>query len=77
MQTKIVELMAKKQAETRKIIDVATLVNETGLSRPTVTAWVKGRVTRFNEDTIVAFCRYFDCDVGNLLTVIDDEKGEL
>ena len=72
VRTRIVELMARKQEKTRKIVDVATIMENTGLSRPTVTNWVKGRVRRFDEDTIVRFCEYFDCDVGDLMTLAED-----
>lgn len=75
MKTRIVELMAKKQLETNVPVDTTTLVDATGLSRPTVLKWIKGRVTSFDENTIIAFCRYFRCDVGDLLTIVENGNG--
>ena len=69
MKTRVVQLMAKKQMETGTPIDTSTLVEATKLSRPTVLKWIKGDVTSFDEQTIIAFCRYFNCDIGDLLTI--------
>lgn len=75
MRTRVVELMARKQIETGLRIDTSTLVAATGLSRPTVLKWIKGHVTSFDEQTIIAFCKYFNCDVGDLLTIVENGNG--
>jgi len=75
VRTRIVELMAKKQIETGVPVDTTTLVHATGLSRPTVLKWIKGRVSSFDEQTIIAFCQYFNCDVGDLLTIKENGNG--
>jgi DNA-binding Xre family transcriptional regulator len=72
VKTRVVELMARKQIETGIPVDTSTLVTATKLSRPTVLKWIKGRVTSFDEHTILAFCQYFNCDIGDLLTIVEN-----
>lgn len=64
-------LVGQKQIDENRVIDVATIAQETGLTKQTVYTWLKGNLTRFESATIEAFCEYFQCDVGELLTVVD------
>lgn len=58
--------MLEKKFGTRIILnDVA---RDTGLSRHTVTDWWNGTVTAFRADTLIIWCKYLQCDVGDLLT---------
>jgi DNA-binding Xre family transcriptional regulator len=66
-------LMAQKQYKENRVISTTEVVTATGLSRATVLSWIKGEVTRFDKDAIIAFCRYFECGVGDLLTLEHDE----
>lgn len=36
----------------------------TGISRPTVSEWIKDRVDRLDRRTIVRFCTFLECSVG-------------
>ena len=76
MRTKIIELMGKKQIESKRQIDAATIIRETKLSRPTITKWMKGRVKSFDEQTVVTLCHYFECDIGDLLTIVEDDAED-
>jgi hypothetical protein len=66
------KLMAEKQMRENRIINAITVSRETGLSRPTIASWIKTTMTRYDEETIVIFCKYFDCDVCDLLKL---DKG--
>jgi putative transcriptional regulator len=65
-------LMAEKQIKENRLINVATVARDTGLSRLTIASWVKGDVRRFDEDVIVALCKYFDCDLCDLIKLERD-----
>lgn len=75
MISKLASLVGRKQEQENKVINVATIAHETGVSRQTVYNWLAGDVRRFDADTIEAFCEYFECDVGDLLTVTRREKA--
>lgn len=71
MISKLPTLIGKKQIEANEVINVATIATATGVSRQTVYNWLNGDIKRFDAETIEAFCRYFQCDVGDLLTVVE------
>jgi putative transcriptional regulator len=48
-------------------LKVADVVRATGVPRTTVTALYKETAERIDLDSIEALCRYFECDVGDLL----------
>jgi len=56
------------------VVNVATIARETGLSRLTAGSWLKNEVKGFDEESIVAFCGYFECGIGDLLTLENDES---
>lgn len=68
----VLKLVSQKQIRDGRIINVATIARDTGLNRLTVNAWVKNDLSRFDSDTIIALCRYFECDIGDLLSIVDD-----
>uniref|UniRef100_UPI0025956627 helix-turn-helix domain-containing protein n=1 Tax=uncultured Idiomarina sp. TaxID=352961 RepID=UPI0025956627 len=49
-----------------KIMDVA---RDTGLNRNTVTLLYKETAQRIDFAALEALCRYFDCEVGELLEI--------
>lgn len=69
VRNRLVELMARKQAEEKRLINITVICNEAGVSRPTITDWLKNRPTAYRLDTVTALCHYFKCDVGDLLTI--------
>lgn len=54
-----------------KISDVA---RDTGLHRNTVGALYKETASRIDLDVIETLCRYFDCEVGELLELAENER---
>ncbi len=52
-----------------KISDVA---NDTGINRGTITRLYKETAERVELDVIEKLCRYFECDVGDLIELLDD-----
>lgn len=62
-------LMGEKQAKENRVINVATISEETGVSRQTIYQWLRGDVSQFRAETIEALCDYFECDVADLLYI--------
>ncbi|ERS91501.1 helix-turn-helix domain-containing protein [Halomonas sp. PBN3] len=54
-----------------KITDVA---RDTGINRGTITRLYHENASRVELDVIDELCRYFDCEVGDLLEYIEDGK---
>jgi DNA-binding Xre family transcriptional regulator len=65
-------LMAEKQMRENRRINASIIAREAGLSRPTVAHWVKSDFKRLDEETIITLCKYFQCGLGDLLTLEDD-----
>jgi putative transcriptional regulator len=62
-------LMAEK-----KIRSINKLAKETGVSAPALGRLYDGTNIRIDYSTIEALCRYFKCNVGDLLDYV--EEGE-
>lgn len=71
---KLVQLLDEKAFKERRRITLSEVAEKTGIGRATLTriANVAGNVT--NTDTIDALCEYFDCQPGELLMHIPDNK---
>lgn len=52
-------------------IRIADVVRETGLSRATVTLLYKETAQKVDLDTIEKLCRFFKCQVGDLLELTE------
>jgi putative transcriptional regulator len=52
-----------------KISDVA---NDTGINRGTITRLYKETAERVELDVVEKLCRYFECEVGELIEILDE-----
>lgn len=69
VQNRFTELLAvKSRRENRKITREA-VAKETGISITSVQNWASNNVTRFDALQIATFCRYFRCDIADLLVL--------
>lgn len=64
-------LIGQKQSQENRVINVKILSQETGISRQTLYKWLEGKLDRFEAETIEKLCRYFHCDIGDLLTIVN------
>jgi putative transcriptional regulator len=62
-------LMAEKGLRERRRITVEQLSQETGINRQTLINWRKNSVTRFDAMVVETLCRYFGCDLSELLMI--------
>ena len=65
-------LLAEKEIKDNKKISYEEIKVSTGIAASTLSAWATNSVKRYDADTIVAMCDYFECDVANLIVY---EKG--
>ncbi len=47
------------------------LASHLGISQPTISLWLRQKVRRFDDNTIVKMCEFFKCSVGDLLVIRD------
>ena len=60
-------LLAEKQLRDERQYTYDDIYAATGISPNTLTAYVKQRVTRFDNRTVTALCDWLDCDLSELL----------
>ena len=72
--SKLPALIGEKQTRENRVISVATIAKETGIPKQTIYNWLNGDIRRFDADIIEGFCKYFGCDVGDLLTYVADAQ---
>lgn len=70
-------LIAEKELSERRKLPYRVIAGEIGVSTSTITAYVTQRVTRFDVPTLEAFCRYFNCQPGDLLWFVDVDQEEV
>ncbi len=68
---KLAALMGDKQSRENRIINVVTVSKETGIPKQTLYNWINGDTSMFAGPIIEKLCRYFECNVGDLLTLVD------
>ena len=60
-------LLAEKRSREKRTISLLEVSKETGVSRPSLTAWANNTVTRFDVPVIEALCQYFGVSLSELL----------
>lgn len=58
------QFVLEKQAEWGRPLTIQEIADKTGLGRSTVTRLMRQRVTRIDENTIFALCKFFHVDQG-------------
>jgi len=78
VQNRFTELLAKKGRVENRRISYRTAARETGISTTSVQNWATNTVTRYDQEQIVSFCKYFNCGLSDLLILVGDdlEAGE-
>ncbi|MGF1869917.1 helix-turn-helix domain-containing protein [Photobacterium indicum] len=52
------------------------MVRESGINRNTITRLYHETNNRIDFDTLEMLCRYLNCEIGELLEIIDDDEEE-
>jgi DNA-binding Xre family transcriptional regulator len=53
-------------------VNLSVIAQDTGLAYGTVSKWVKNQVDRADFDTLSIWCKYLDCQVGDILVYAQD-----
>lgn len=75
IRTKLATLHALKEARQNKRITFGQAADDIGITRQTFAAWYHNSVETYYPNMITAFCRYYECEVGDLLEFV--ESGEV
>ncbi|WP_428445724.1 helix-turn-helix domain-containing protein [Photobacterium profundum] len=59
-----------------KRLKIADVVRESGINRNTITRLYHETNNRIDFDTLEMLCRYLNCEIGELLEIIDDDEQE-
>lgn len=71
MKTKLFQLIKKKEMETGRNWTYEDVATESGVSERLIHRWINTEPRRFDADSIEKLCRFFDCEVGDLLHLVE------
>lgn len=74
VKSRLPELVAEKFGG-KEHINYSKIAEATGLTYSTVTSWVKGRVDRADFPVLDKWCKYLNCQVGDILVYEADQDG--
>jgi putative transcriptional regulator len=67
--SQVKKLLAEKEKREGRRISYRKIAEESGVSLTSVHNWMNSNSTQYHEGQIVALCRYFNCEVGDLLRI--------
>lgn len=68
------ELLAQKEFTERKVISLTEVASATGMNRMTLSRIANHPGTNTGTENINKLCGYFNCEVGQLMEYLPDEK---
>ena len=60
-------LIAEKEIKENRKLTMRTIAQEAGVSTNSLVAYTNQEVVRFDAVVLEAFCKYFNCGVGDIL----------
>jgi putative transcriptional regulator len=60
-------LIAEKEIKENRKLTLRTISQEIGISTKSLMAYARQDVVRFDAAVLEAFCKYFNCKVGDIL----------
>lgn len=73
IEVRLQELVRAKAArEGADKIPYETIAKDTGISYATVASYMKGQVERPHLGVLAKFCKWLDCEIGDLLVYVED-----
>ncbi len=75
--SQVPSLIGIKQRDENRLITLQKIANETGLSRATVSKWVKPdeEIGYLDPDTAFRLCEYFQCTLNDLVKIVKKEQS--
>lgn len=71
IKNRLAVLMAEKGIKT-----MLELSKKTKIDKNTISNWYNQKITRFSADTLNTLCKFFNCQVGDLLIYVPDDKED-
>lgn len=69
-------LLAQKEAVEERKYTYEDIRQATGISPTTLSNYAQGTVTRFDEPTLVALCKFFGCELAELIEYPPDQSQQ-
>lgn len=77
VRNRLIDLISEKQKRLQRRLEIKEIADATGVSRQAIYKWLNNDAESLYLKTVDAFCKYFECQVGDLLIYEpDDEPGE-
>ncbi len=70
------ELVKKRRFRYQRKVNLRQVQRDTGFEYSTVARWMKSKVTQVDFPVLEAWCKYLDCNVGDLLEYKADGERE-
>lgn len=78
IETTLLELWHKKEAETGRKLKVSEVAKDCDLSHHTVTSMLNGKTSQFSKEVLDKFCEYFGIEDGPIpFLVYENESGKI
>ncbi len=71
MRSNTLVLMAQKAQREQRRITLKKVADETGISYYTLNAIAHDTIREYPRVALAELCKYFQCDIGDLLTIVD------
>ena len=69
-------LLAQKKDRDGRGYTYEDISDATGVSPTTLSAYSQGKVRRFDEVTLVALCKFFECELAELIEYPPDQSQQ-
>lgn len=69
LENRLLELIQGKERELGRRLSYSEIARATGVGEKVIQRWVEEGVTRFDAKVIIGICRFFECEVGDLLYI--------
>lgn len=76
LESNLLVLAAKKAQREGRYISLQTVAREAKIQRQTIHNFVENTLREYPKDALESLCRYFDCQLGELLVLSEDVEGE-
>jgi len=74
VQNRFLELLAEKRRKDRREWTYEDVSAATGLSPGTLVRLAQQRHGMYDKRTLAKLCEFFQCDIGDLLVLVEDEE---
>ncbi len=68
-------LVAEKELREKRSLGIRTIASEAGASVPTVQRLLNNTMRRVPLEDLGALCRYFNCNVGDILNMEEEQPA--